>query len=60
MALVNEVRELKQDGLSKREISRHTGLVLQTINRYLGENLTLGEMGFSNAGRGEKHDVPGI
>lgn len=38
MALVNEVRELRQNGFSKREITRRTGLVLQTINRYLDDN----------------------
>ncbi len=40
MALANEVRELKHSGISKREISRRTGLTLQTINRYLDENFT--------------------
>lgn len=40
MALANEVRELKHSGISKREISRRTGLALQTINKYLDVNFT--------------------
>lgn len=40
MALVNEIRELREHGFSKREITRRTGVVLQTINKYLDDNYT--------------------
>lgn len=36
--IVNEVRELKTKGLSKRAISRETGLNIRTITKYLDEN----------------------
>lgn len=38
MKIVNEVRELKSKGLSKRAISRETGLTTTTISKYLDEN----------------------
>jgi len=40
MKTVNEIRGMKQAGLSKRAISRRTGLHMQTINNYLDENFT--------------------
>jgi len=38
MKIVNEVRELKNMGLSKRSISRKIGLSRATISRYLDDN----------------------
>ena len=38
MKIVNEVRELKNMGLSKRSISRKTGLSWITISKYLDDN----------------------
>lgn len=36
--LVDEVRELRRNGLGKREISRRTGLDFRTVDKYLDEN----------------------
>lgn len=36
--LVDEVRELRRNGLGKREISRRTGLDFRTVGKYLDEN----------------------
>ena len=38
MKTVNEIRSMKQSGLSKRAIKRQTGLHKRTIDKYLDEN----------------------